>query len=193
MRVTPLVAILLLTLAITGCQRTSYGYFGSPYQSGPIITQPQPLNPAPVGGVETGQLAPPKGSLPNSALSSGPLDNTFPAAPGTDVVNGASQDLQQLATASQDVNKEELIGRWTLASGAQSCDVFLSLTQWTGGYRAASRGCVDGLALVSAWNVDGKQVILADSTGANVASLYKTASERFDGATLSGQSISMGR
>lgn len=192
MRVTPLVAILVSILMVSGCQRTYYGSFGSPYPSGQIIAQPQPLSPAPVGGVETGQLPGPNG--PNSANLP---DGTFPTAPGQEVVGvdgaAADQNLDQLATLSQDVNKEEMLGGWTLASGAQSCDVFLSLTQWTGGYRAASRGCVDGLALVSAWNVEGKQVILADSTGANVASLYKTASERFDGSTLSGQPISMGR
>jgi hypothetical protein len=46
--------------------------------------------------------------------------------------------------------------------------VFLSLTKWTGGYRAASRGCVGDAAAIAAWDVQGKQVILADSSGNQV-------------------------
>lgn len=178
MRMTHFAALMASLLILEGCQRTGFSSFGAPQNNNLIITQPQPLNPAPVGGVETGQL-------PDTTS-----DGAFPQAPGGEA---ATQQLEELATSSQDVTKEELIGRWTLASGGQSCDVFLSLTKWTGGFRAASRGCTDGLALVSAWNVEGKQVKLADSTGANIASLYKTASEKYDGATTGGQSISMGR
>ena len=91
------------------------------------------------------------------------------------------------------MTKEELIGRWTLAADGQTCDIFLSLTKWTGGYRAASRGCSGQSAVISAWDVKGKQVVLADSTGANVAGLYKTASERYSGALTSGGTVGMSR
>jgi hypothetical protein len=47
--------------------------------------------------------------------------------------------------------------------------------------------------VISAWDVKGKQVVLADSTGANVASLYKTASERYSGALTSGGTVGMSR
>jgi hypothetical protein len=71
--------------------------------------------------------------------------------------------------------------------------VFLSLTKWTGGYRAASRGCVGNAAAIAAWDVQGKQVILADSSGNQIGRLYQSANERYDGSTSTGQPISLSR
>lgn len=174
MRLTYMVTVIAALAALQGCQRTSFG--GLQPQATQPLAQPAPLNPAPVGGVEAGQLG------------DATATNQFPTAP-----NAPSVNLDQVASNAQPLTKEELIGRWTMSSGGQSCDVFLSLTKWTGGFRAASRGCSEGLALVSAWNVEGKQVVLADSAGSNVARLYKTATERYDGSTTGGQAINMGR
>lgn len=173
MRLTYMVTVVAALAALQGCQRTSFG--GLQPQAQPLA-QPAPLSPAPVGGVEAGQL-------PDASAQ-----GQFPVAP-----NGASVNLEQVATNAQPLTKEELIGRWTMSSGGQSCDVFLSLTKWTGGFRAASRGCSADLALISAWNVEGKQVVLTDSSGSNAARLYKTAVERYDGSTTTGQAINMGR
>lgn len=174
MRLTYMVTVVAALAALQGCQRTSFG--GLQPQSAQPLAQPSSLSPAPVGGVEAGLL-------PDASTQ-----NQFPEAP-----NAAAVNLEQVATNAQPLTKEELIGRWTMSSGGQSCDVFLSLTKWTGGFRAASRGCSSDLALVSAWNVEGKQVVLADSSGSNVARLYKTAVERYDGSTTAGQAINMGR
>jgi len=137
--------------------------------------------PAPVGGVESGQLAPPSMDAPGQ----------FPAAPTQP--DASTLPPQVAAANAPELTREALIGRWSAGTGGTTCDVFLSLTKWTGGYRAASRGCVGSAAAISAWDVQGKQVILADSSGNQVARLYQSANERYDGSTSSGQPISLSR
>ncbi|WP_322988004.1 MULTISPECIES: protease inhibitor Inh/omp19 family protein [unclassified Hoeflea] len=169
--------ILLVTVAVaavlSGCQRTSFGN---------LSTQPRPapLTPAPVGGVQSGQLLPP----------TMPAQNEFPAAPTTPESTVAPEVA---AANAPELTRESLIGRWSAGTSGTSCDVFLSLTKWTGGYRAASRGCVGDAAAITAWDVQGKQVILSDSGGNQVARLYQSANERYDGSTSSGQPISLSR
>jgi hypothetical protein len=175
MRLTHVVTAVAVLAVLSGCQRTTYNGLSSPGVQ--PLAQPQPLQPAPVGGVQSSDLASPKAGA-----------NDFPTAP-----QAATQDVTQLSANSQDVTKEELIGRWTLNSGGATCDIFLSLTKWTGGYRAASRGCSGGAAVISAWDVQGKQVVLADSAGTRVARLYKSANERYNGSTTGGQAVSMSR
>lgn len=172
MKMHTLLVAVAVTAALGGCQRTSFGG---------LSTQPRPapLMPAPIGGVESGQLAPP--------MTDGA--SQFPTAP-----TAPQQTDPQLAAANApELTREALIGRWSAGTGGSSCDVFLSLTKWTGGYRAASRGCVGDAAAIAAWDVQGKQVILADSSGNQVARLYQSANERYDGSTATGQSISLSR
>lgn len=172
MKMHTLLIAVAVTAALGGCQRTSFGG---------LSTQPQPapLTPAPVGGVQSGQLAPP----------TAPASTEFPTAP-----TAPETPAPQVAAANApELTREALIGRWSAGAGGSSCDVFLSLTKWTGGYRAASRGCVGAAASISAWDVQGKQVILSDSSGNHVARLYQSANERYDGSTASGQPISLSR
>lgn len=157
-------------VAMTGCQRLGTG------QS--LRGQPDPLSPAPVGGVQSGQLAAPgQGQFPDAPQTTGPTP----------------EQLQTAAANAPDVSRDSMVGRWTISTGGNSCDVFLALTKWTGGYRAASRGCTDQASLISAWDVQGKQVLLSDSSGNQFAQLYKTGEKRFDGTTGSGQAISLSR
>ncbi|WP_136658204.1 protease inhibitor Inh/omp19 family protein [Nitratireductor sp. XY-223] len=163
------VIALCATVAVAGCQRTGFGGgFG----------QPSPLSPAPVGDIQSGQL-PPAGQ------------SDFPDAPTTQ--GPSEQELQAVAANAPEVTRDSMVGRWTISTGGNSCDVFLALTKWTGGYRAASRGCNDQAALISAWDVQGKQVILNDSSGNQFAALYKSGEQRFDGTTAAGQPISLNR
>ncbi len=157
-------------IAIAGCQR-----FGPNRQ---LSSQPAPLEPAPVAGVQSGQL-PPAGQ------------NQFPNAPETE--GPSPEEIQNAAANAPDVTRDSMVGRWTIATGGSTCDVFLALTQWTGGYRAASRGCADQASTISAWNVVGKEVVLNDSSGNRFAGLYKTGESRFQGTTTAGQSISLSR
>ncbi len=161
--------VLGAVIALAGCQRTAYQ---------PGSGQPAPLNPAPVGNIESGQLAP-----------AGQTD--FPNAPTT--TGPDEQQLAAVAASAPELTRDAMVGRWSIATGGNSCDVFLALTKWTGGYRAASRGCSDQASLISAWDVQGKQVLLRDSSGNQFASLYKSGDKRFDGTTAAGQPISLSR
>jgi hypothetical protein len=157
-------------VALTGCQRLGINR--------PLYGQPEPLSPAPIGGVQSGQLSPPgQGEFPDAPQTSGPTP----------------EELQTVAANAPDVTRDSMVGRWTISTGGNSCDVFLALTKWTGGYRAASRGCSDQASLISAWDVQGKQVLLGDSSGNQFARLYKTGDKRFDGTTQAGQAISLSR
>lgn len=173
MKMHTLLVAVAVAAVLGGCQRTSFDGLNTQ-------PQPAPLLPAPVGGVQSGQLAPPTQPQPGE----------FPAAP-----TAPEQTMSpQVADANApELTREALIGRWSAGTGGTSCDVFLSLTKWTGGYRAASRGCVGAAASIAAWDVQGKQVILADSSGNQIARLYQSASERYDGSTSTGQSISLSR
>lgn len=174
MKVKNLVTVALLAAALSGCQRTSFGT---------LDTSPQPLTPAPVGGVETSQLPPP-------AI---PAPGEFPEAPAAPEQPAPPAPSTQVAANAQPVTSQALIGRWSASAGGGRCDIFLSLTKWTGGYRAASRGCAGPAAAISAWNVQGSQVILSDSSGNQVATLYQSGNERYDGSTSSGAPISLSR
>ncbi|MEM6464147.1 MAG: AprI/Inh family metalloprotease inhibitor [Pseudomonadota bacterium] len=165
------IALLALSVLVVaaGCSRTGFT---------PRTGQPSPLAPAPVGNVQSNELTP-----------AGQTD--FPDAPTTQ--GPSEQELQQVAANAPDVTLDSLVGRWTISTGGNSCDVFLALTQWTGGYRAASRGCTDQAALISAWNVEGKQVLLSDTSGNQFATLFKSGDQRFDGVTSLGQPVSLNR
>lgn len=172
MKMQTLLVAVAVAAVLSGCQRTSFGGLNTQ-------PQPAPLLPAPVGGVQSGQLPPPMTPAPGE----------FPAAPAAPDPAAAPQ----VAANAPELTREALIGRWSAGTGGATCDVFLSLTKWTGGYRAASRGCAGNAAAIAAWDVQGKQVILADSSGNQIARLYQTAAERYDGTTLAGQPISLSR
>jgi Protease inhibitor Inh. len=173
MKRTTLLATAAILLALGGCQRTIGGL--------DTRSQPAPLTPAPAGTVSTSQLPPPQPASPTE----------FPQAPTAPAPSAT--DETQLAANAPAVTREALIGRWSVTSGGTRCDVFLALTKWTGGYRAASRGCAGPAASISAWDVQGKQVVLSDNSGNQVARLYQSAPERYDGSTAQGQQISLSR
>ncbi|WP_136657521.1 protease inhibitor Inh/omp19 family protein [Nitratireductor sp. XY-223] len=105
----------------------------------------------------------------------------------------SEHELPVPAADAPQVTRESILGRWTISTGGGSCDIFLALTKWTGGYRAASRGCSGQAALIWAWDVEGNQVILNNSSGNRFASLYPSGEQRFDGATAMGQPVRLYR
>lgn len=173
-------AALVALAALAGCQSApSFGGGGA----APVAQSPAPLAPAPRGQVYANQLPPPP-APPVAAQTPPPLESTAPgAAPA-----GGTQ------TASLGpVTREGLVGAWRVSSGGGNCQIFMALTQWTGGYRAASRGCPGQVADVAAWDVSGSQVVLRDSGGNNVATLNNTGGSRYEGSTTGGQQISLYR
>ncbi|SCB60324.1 Protease inhibitor Inh [Rhizobium aethiopicum] len=162
---------LVVALALAGCQRTAYDY-SSNSNAGPA-----PLTAQPVPSVQGGQLPPPTGG------------SQFPAAPtATAPMPGAQAGA--VAANALDVTKESMVGNWRVNG---SCDMFLTLTNLGSGSRGGTRGCVGELTAMGSWEVAGKQVLLKDRSGNQIGSVYKTADNRFQGQTNSGQQISLSR
>lgn len=165
-----------IVLSLTGCQRTVSDGFGDP--------SPAPLQPQPIGGVQSGQLPPP--ASPQMSAS----NQQFPTAPQA----GAGMAAGGAAPANaQDVKKEAMVGSWRVSSGGSSCDMFLTLTNLGNGSRGGTRGCVGALTAMGSWEVSGRQVMLKDRGGNVLGTLYKTADNRYDGSTNDGQSVSLSR
>jgi hypothetical protein len=180
----PLTAIAVLafsSMIVTGCTRTSRFDSSS--------ANPAPLTPNPVGVVESKDL---QSAEPLQPGVDNPADPNN-LNPGADA-NVRVAAVQPPAGGGQDVTREALIGAWQVNTGGSQCQIFLALTKWSGGYRAASRGCAATALLdVQAWDVKGKQVVLVDSSGAIAARLYRSATTRYDGSTASGSAISFTR
>src|SRR5690606_4479013 len=163
-----------LALALTGCG--SIGAIGFPPMKRDAT--PPPAEPVAVSPVQTSNLPPVAG-----APVSDP--NIVGAAPMG--ANTASLEPQPTAPATSALGRTDLLGGWTISSGGESCQLFMTLTSWTGGYRASTRGCSsEPLKSISAWNLNGSQVVLAGSGGAPVATLSAAGGSRFSGRTGQG-------
>jgi hypothetical protein len=162
---------LVVALSLAGCDRTAYNYNSS------SNSVPTPLTAQPVPSVQGGQLPPPTGS------------SQFPAAPASASPMPGAQPGAMAANAL-DITKESMVGSWRVNG---SCDMFLTLTNLGSGSRGGTRGCVGELTAMGSWEVAGKQVLLKDRSGNQLGSVYKTADNRFQGQTSTGQSISLSR
>lgn len=186
----PLAICLLATVALAGCQSSRIGAL----QTQPA---PAPLTPAPSGTVTSGQLPPP--AQPEVAQPGAPAGE-FPQAPETQVAAAPTPEtpatpepsVQNVAAAGP-VTKEALVGAWKVSTSGSSCQMFMALTKWSGGFRAASRGCPGDAAAVTAWNVSGNQVVLSDTNGNQVATLFPSGSGTYNGQTKGGSAITLSR
>jgi hypothetical protein len=127
--------------------------------------------------------------------------STLPPVAGAPTTNspvvgaapGAMASAPQPASAAA-LGRTDLLGGWTIASSGDSCQLFMTLTSWTGGYRASTRGCSsEVLKSISAWNLSGTQVVLAGTGGSPVATLVSAGGSRFDGQTGQGTPVSFYR
>jgi hypothetical protein len=178
-------AALAALLTVAGCNSVAPGLGG---QSAAGNSRIAPLRAAPTGQVYANQLPPPP-PPPAAPVSQTPPPGQTP--PGAAPTTQAAAPTQTASAAP--VTREGLVGAWRVSSGGGNCQIFMALTQWTGGYRAASRGCPGQVADVSAWDVSGNQVVLKDSGGSTVATLNNTGGTRYEGTTSGGQSVSLYR
>lgn len=185
-----LLPILVIAPLLGGC-----GYFGAidfpSFSRGKQQTAELPPPPAPESSVEAAALPPLQDPGPTAApayqpTDSGiddPLANAEPTAPATAADAIASVDSN--TTTGTTLGRSELLGGWTVTSGQETCQLFMTLTSWTGGYRATTLGCKSTeLKQISAWNLEGTQIVLAGGTGSPIARLASTGGNRFDGQTL---------
>jgi hypothetical protein len=185
--------ILLSAGTLGGCGRVGFGDmggFGSPQPQAryeplpasptkPVVTQGdlQPLPPVP--GQEqpvAGEPVPP----PGEAVAAVPTPAAATPEPSAD--------------KAVSVGRTDLLGGWKIASGGDNCQLFMTLTTWSGGYRATTRGCnTPHLQKISAWDLSGKQVSLKGADGGTIATLYGSGAERFNGQTTERQAVSLSR
>lgn len=191
-----LTATVCLAVLVSGCTGSRVGA---------LNTGPAPLQPAPSGSVTSNQLPPPAtpGAFPQAPAPQTPAVSPTEQVAGTTLegleetpevpaATGTESSVQEVASA-EPVTKEQLVGAWQVSTAGSSCQMFMALTQWTGGFRAASRGCPGDAADVSAWNVNGNQVVLSDAGGNQVATLFRSGADRYDGQTKGGRAISLSR
>ncbi|QFT65829.1 Protease inhibitor Inh [Labrenzia sp. THAF35] len=172
MRAGKFVLIVGLVVLAAGCQRLSGGR-----------NYAEPLPATPTTPVGSGQLAPLDPNAPDGGLND-------PSAQPTDL---ASNPVAAPADAKE-VGRTDLLGGWKITSAGDNCMAFMTLTTWSGGYRANTRGCASPvLSGISAWDLSGNQVVLKDGTGLIVAQLYSSASGQFNGQTSTGSPISLYR
>jgi protease inhibitor Inh len=183
-RFSAIVPLSMTALLVGGCISMPFGGDDKP-------AQPAPLPAAPTGPVTQAPLPPPPATPP-----------TDPNAPpsGLAALDPASQGATPAAAppppppADVEVGRADLLGGWTIASAGDSCQLFMTLTTWSGGYRATTKGCSNAtLQQVSAWNMDGKQVQLLSDSGATVARLYPSSKTQFNGQSEGGGPVSVSR
>jgi hypothetical protein len=175
-----ILAPVAFAVALTGCG--SIGAIGiSPKAEATTDT----VNPVAVSPVETSTLPPVAGAPTTNSTVVGAQP---PMQPGA-VASATPQPASPAA-----LGRTDLLGGWTIASSGDSCQLFMTLTSWTGGYRASTRGCSsEVLKSISAWNLSGSQVVLAGSGGSPVATLFSAGGSRFDGQTGQGTPVSFYR
>jgi hypothetical protein len=171
-------AILGLTALLTsGCSMMPFG------RDEPVSRAPAPLAAAPTGSV-TGAPLPPPSSVTQPLTSTGlaALDPSAQAAvPATSV-----------AATGVEVGRTDLLGGWKISAAGDSCQLFMTLTTWAGGYRASTRGCGSApLQTISAWNMEGRQIQLLNDSGATVARLYPSSRTEFSGQTEGGGPVTV--
>ncbi|MDJ0931075.1 protease inhibitor Inh/omp19 family protein [Breoghania sp.] len=205
-------AVLCLGTLIAACTRFDYGGSRGPDISAP--RQPvaqggdlQPLviapNQDPAGRYGSGPYTP-GGTLGPDGRPIGedgrpyydPNNPNAQPPANTDMAAGNPADGARSAPppAAPEIGRTELLGGWTIASAGNSCKLFMTLTTWSGGYRANTQGCGGApLGAIAVWDLNGAQILLKDANGTQIATLYKSAPERYDGRTSTGQPISVSR
>ena len=190
MRTTPILAIMAISVGLAACTRSNDALR--------VNTQPppQPLPSSPSGTVDVAELQP---TQPDpSGVGSQPGAVEAPLAPGVEAPTAGTgttdvASLQPDATAKP-ISHETMTGAWTVNTDNPDCRVFLSFTQWSGGYRAGTRRCnAPELSSVSAWDVKNNRVVLVDINGSQIASLASAGNERYAGTTSGGNSITFTR
>jgi hypothetical protein len=184
-----------LVIALAGCG--SFGAIGLPWKREKAdVVQPLPATTSTVGSVQSSDIGAPGtdgnvdsvGGLPVDT-GANPSDQPLAPPTGTDTAMTAPSGT----AGSGGLGRTDLLGGWTITAGNDSCQLFMTLTSWTGGYRASTKGCATPLLKsISAWNLQGTNVILAGAGGAPVATLASSGTNRFDGQA-NGQSVTFYR
>jgi hypothetical protein len=167
----------LAALSASGCSMNIFG------RDEPRYPPPTPIAAAPAGTVTGSPLPPPEGGL--TSEPSGGLASLDPSA-GT--------ATEPAPAGGAEIGRTDLLGGWTISAAGDSCQLFMTLTTWAGGYRASTRGCGNATFQgISAWNMEGGQVQLLNDAGTTVARLYASSRTQLNGQTPGGGPITVTR
>lgn len=195
-------APILFTAALAGCG--SFGAVGLGPMDQPKVADNDTLPPVAAAPIEKSALPPPGPTTAETLPAVPPGSSTLPPAADATLQPGAAAPAPAAPTtttvaapttaARAELGRTDLLGGWSLKSGGESCQLFMTLTSWTGGYRASTRGCQSAtLKGISAWSLSGSQVVLAGAGGAPVARLSPAGTNNFQGTSDSGQPVSFSR
>jgi hypothetical protein len=144
---------------------------------------PAPLAAAPAGTVTGAPLPPPDAVAAEGPVGLAALDPSASGAMSAPAAAGTGE-----------IGRTDLLGGWTIAAAGESCQLFMTLTTWAGGYRASTRGCTNAAFQgISAWNLEGGQVQLLNDAGTTVARLYPASKSELSGQTPGGGPVTVTR
>jgi hypothetical protein len=171
-----------------GCSMLSFG------RDEPRASAPAPVAAMPAGSVTGGTLPPPGQSASTGETLPGAVTPPVDAGMQTASATPTGATPTAAAAAPGTLGRTDLLGGWTISSAGDSCQLFMTLTTWAGGYRASTRGCTNAaLTTISAWNMDGGQVQLFNDAGATIARLYPASKTLFNGQTEGGGPVTVSR
>lgn len=177
-------ASLAVALLVSACNRSVSA----------LDVPPASLPPAPLDPVQSQELDPVTGQPIQPQPGQVQPGDTQMAAVDPNAGTQPQSITPPASASSQSITRESMAGTWTVASDNPECRIILAFTKWSGGYRAATRRCnAPELTSVTAWDVSGNQVVLVDSSGNTVASLYATGAERYEGRTSNGTPVRFSR
>ncbi len=172
-------------LLIMGC--SSIMPFG---RDEPAPPRPAPIAAAPAGSVTAAPLPAPGPGAPAPGVPGQPPSGLAALDPSA----GVPAATPAPAASNVEIGRTDLLGGWTISAAGDSCQLFMTLTTWSGGYRASTRGCTNAaLTGVSAWNMEGSQVQLLNDSGGTIARLYPASKTQFSGQTEGGGPVSVSR
>lgn len=195
-----LAALSVMALALTACASTgvSVNTVGAESEQLAAVNQGNVQTSAlpPIGpngevqgptDPDTGGAIQPLGTAPDGTQTAAINPSTTTLPPAGALPNSSGRDLTGGLTV------EKLLGRWTVISGTDQCQLNLTQTAKSGTsrYRASAPACVlKSLGGVSSWTLAGSQVQLFDEQGNIIAALILSGN-RFIGTLSGGQGISM--
>ena len=166
-----------LVIALAGCG--SIGAIGLPWKRDRqvVAAAASRCPPTAMAPVQSADLAPLDGTMPSAECRPTALDERAAGAAA-----GQPDRDDRAGRRRQRARPHRSSRRLDDHSAGDSCQLFMTLTSWTGGYRASTRGCTsDLLKSISAWNLQGSEVILAGQGGTPLARLASSGNNRFDG------------
>ncbi len=168
----------LAAATVSGCSMNIFG------RDKPRYPPPTPIAAAPAGTVTGSTLPPPQDGT--TIGTSGGLASLDPSAGATEPPPASG--------GGTEIGRTDLLGGWTINAAGDSCQLFMTLTTWAGGYRASTRGCGNATFQgISAWNMEGGQVQLLNDAGTTVARLYASSKTQLNGQTPGGGPVTITR